>query len=100
MPAIAMIIDKKDHVATCLSAVKRGGAVQFMLNGRRGKTIKATQPIPYAHKICIKAMKKGDHCLKYGLSIGSATRDIKVGDYIHVHNLESNRGRGDLGKNS
>lgn len=96
MPITAMIIDKTDHVATCIEAVKKGGKAQLMLNGKKGKTIKANQAIPFAHKICIKSMKKGDHCLKYGLPIGSATKDIKVGDYIHIHNLESNRGRGDL----
>jgi len=30
------------------------------------------------------------------LSIGIATKNIKIGDYIHVHNIESARGRGDL----
>ncbi len=94
-----MIIDKQDHVATCISAIKRGETVELMINGKKTKKIKATQNIPYAHKICVKAMKKGDHCLKYGLSIGSATKEAKVGDYIHVHNIESNRGRGDLASN-
>ena len=96
MAKVAMIIDKQDHVATCISAIKRGETVELMLNGRKSKKIKATQNIPYAHKICIKPMKKGDQCLKYGLSIGSASKEVKVGDYIHVHNIDSNRGRGDL----
>ncbi len=99
MAKVAMIIDKRDHVATCIAAIKRGETVELMLNGRKSKKIKATQKIPYAHKICVKAMKRGDQCLKYGLSIGSATKPIKVGDYIHVHNIESNRGRGDLSEN-
>lgn len=96
MPVTAMIIEKSDNVATCLAKVKRGEKVQLMRNGRRGRTIKANQDIPYIHKICIKPLKKGQHCMKYGLSIGIASRDIKVGDYIHVHNVESARGRGDL----
>ena len=96
MPVIAMVIEKSDNVATCLSKVKRGEKVQLMLNGRKGRTIKAGQDIPYVHKICIKPLKKGQHCMKYGLPIGVASKDIKVGDYIHVHNVESARGRGDL----
>jgi len=99
MPVTAMIIDPSDHVATCLAPVKRGEKVRLMLNGRMGETITANQAIPYIHKICIKPLKKGAHCLKYGLSIGVASKAIKVGDYIHVHNLESARGRGDLAKN-
>ncbi len=99
MAKVAMMIDKTDHVATCIAPLKRGESVELTLNGRKRKRIKAKQSIPFAHKICVKAMKKGDQCLKYGLSIGSATKEIKVGDYIHVHNIESNRGRGDLENN-
>ncbi len=28
-------------------------------------------------------------------TIGRATQEIKSGDYVHVHNVESERGRGD-----
>ena len=67
-----------------------------MREGRKGRIIQASQDIPYIHKICIKPLRKGQHCLKYGLSIGVASKDIRAGDYIHVHNVESARGRGDL----
>jgi altronate dehydratase small subunit len=96
---VAMIIDKSDNVATCIAKVKKGETVELMLNGRKTKKLKARQSIPFAHKICVKPLKKGDQCLKYGLSIGSASKEIKLGDYIHVHNIESNRGRGDLKEN-
>jgi len=42
-----------------------------------------------------KMLKKGDVVYKYGEVIGIATVDIKTGDYVHVHNIESTRGRGD-----
>ena len=96
MPATAMIIEKGDNVAICLEKVEKGESVRLMLNGKMGRTLKANQAIPYIHKICVKPLKKGEHCMKYGLSIGVASRDIQVGDYIHVHNIESARGRGDL----
>ena len=32
---------------------------------------------------------------KYGEIIGLATKDIQQGEYVHVHNIESCRGRGD-----
>ncbi len=96
MPVTAMIIEEGDSVATCLEKVEEGGDVRLMRNGRMGETLRANQAIPYIHKICVKPLKKGEHCLKYGLSIGVASRDIEVGDYIHVHNIESARGRGDL----
>ena len=35
---------------------------------------------------------------KYGEEIGQATANIKAGEYVHVHNLESIRARGDWEK--
>ena len=36
--------------------------------------------------------------MKYGEEIGIATREIVKGEYVHIHNLDSMRGRGDLEK--
>ena len=54
--------------------------------------------VPYGHKIAVKDIKKGEQITKYGEEIGVATHDIKFGEYVHVHNLDSMRGRGDLEK--
>ncbi|MFQ5895793.1 MAG: UxaA family hydrolase [Nitrospinota bacterium] len=96
MVVTAMQIHKDDSVATCLGSVKAGEEVEILFEGKRGRRLKANQEIPYAHKVALKDLKKGESVLKYGLSIGSASANIREGDYIHVHNLESNRGRGDL----
>jgi altronate dehydratase small subunit len=40
-------------------------------------------------------MQHGDSIIKYGEVIGVATREIAPGQHVHVHNLESRRGRGD-----
>ena len=34
--------------------------------------------------------------MKYGEEIGVASREISAGNHVHVHNLDSMRGRGDL----
>ena len=34
--------------------------------------------------------------MKYGEEIGVASRAIAAGNHVHVHNLDSMRGRGDL----
>jgi altronate dehydratase small subunit len=52
--------------------------------------------VPYGHKIALAALKPGDPVIKYGESIGAASRAVKKGEYVHVHNLDSLRGRGDL----
>ena len=63
---------------------------------RRDIEIVAQDDIAYGHKIALMDITSGDTVLKYGLSIGSASCDIKAGDHVHTHNVESNRGRGDL----
>ena len=34
--------------------------------------------------------------MKYGNPIGTATTDIAAGSHVHIHNVSSGRGRGDL----
>jgi len=47
--------------------------------------------IPTGHKLAVKEIRKGDHVVKYGQVIGTATQDIGLGDHVHVHNVMSNR---------
>jgi hypothetical protein len=37
----------------------------------------------------VQAIAQGEKVLKYGLPIGSATRDIEAGEHVHVQNLKS-----------
>jgi (2R)-sulfolactate sulfo-lyase subunit alpha len=41
------------------------------------------------HKVASQAISKGDKILKYGVSIGSALCDIKPGEHVHLHNIQS-----------
>ena len=45
--------------------------------------------------MAVAHIKKGELCYKYGEVIGEALEDLVPGDYVHVHNLASTRGRGD-----
>ena len=57
--------------------------------------IPVTEFIPFAHKFALKDIEAGQPIIKYGEIIGIATAGIKKGQHVHVHNLESCRGRGD-----
>lgn len=48
--------------------------------------------------MAIKDIPKGGEIIKYGEIIGRATANIEPGEHVHVHNVESLRGRGDLEK--
>lgn len=47
------------------------------------------QDLNLGHKIATQAIPKGEKINKYGVGIGSATRDIQVGEHVHLHNMQS-----------
>ena len=80
----------KDNVVTMIRQLNAGEAIEV-----DGVKIKANQDIPVYHKIAIEEIKTGETVVKYGKSIGTASCDIHIGDWVHTQNLESGRGRGD-----
>jgi hypothetical protein len=54
-----------------------------------GAEITLGQAVTMGHKLACTAMKPGDKVLKYGVSIGSVTDTITVGDHVHLHNMKS-----------
>ena len=51
---------------------------------------------PYFRMGSLRDIAQGEPILKYGESIGAASHSIKKGDYVHIHNMDAMRGRGDL----
>ena len=89
---IALIIDKKDNVATVLNNIKKGDTI--MLRGLNlDDQIISNDDIPRGHKIALININKGEYIIKYGEIIGMAIKDIKKGDYVHTHNIDSIRGK-------
>lgn len=95
--SIALKVNDLDNVATAFdNGICRGDKVE--IRDKKGGTteICVGADIPYGHKIALRDIRKGEHIIKYGESIGLASVDIKEAQYVHVHNIESERGRGDL----
>ena len=63
----------------------------WVMEQDRTITIKTLEDIPIGHKIAIKELKKDDTVIKYGVDIGRAIAPIKVGGYLHVHNVKTKR---------
>ena len=84
----AIALTEKDNVATMIDKAKKGEDVEVTI-GRRKIVITAEDEIPFGHKIALKEIKKGQKVIKYGKPIGQATRDIKKGEHVHVHNMKS-----------
>ncbi|MBR5521133.1 MAG: UxaA family hydrolase [Oscillospiraceae bacterium] len=94
---LALKVDDLDNVATIFANGVTDG-MQVEMRDKKGisETITVCGDVPYGHKIAVKDIQAGESIIKYGESIGRASRPIKKGDYVHVHNLEAMRGRGDL----
>lgn len=45
--------------------------------------------IPAGHKFALYNIKVGESIIKYGFPIGRAIKDIKKGQWVHTHNLQS-----------
>ncbi len=93
----ALIIHADDNVANLIGPGTKGEAVECTVEGKPESTVVTlVDDIPANHKFAPTDIRAGQSIIKYGLSIGKASCDIKTGQHVHVHNIESNRGRGDL----
>ena len=96
---IALKVTDLDNVATIFAnGITDGTEVEVRDKKGNVETVKVIGDVPYGHKIAVKDIKKGELIMKYGEEIGIATKDIVKGEYVHVHNLDSMRGRGDWDK--
>ena len=83
---------EKDSLVTCVKAMQKGESIVV-----DGDVIEILEDIPVYHKVAVADIKKGEPVYKYGEVMGVASRDIRRGEWAHVHNIESTRGRGDKG---
>ncbi len=91
----AVVLNFRDNVATSLANLKVGDTLELEVGGEP-RTIKLTTDIPFGHKFSLSRIEPNSPVIKYGEVIGIATAIIKPGDYVHIHNVVSTRGRGDL----
>lgn len=89
------VVEPVDNVATALRDVAAGETVT-VATGEEERTIEMIDDVGFGHKLAIEDIADGETITKYGKSIGNATEDIPAGTFVHVHNVESNYGRGDL----
>ncbi|MCL4514691.1 MAG: UxaA family hydrolase [Firmicutes bacterium] len=90
----ALKINPRDNVAVVLNDVQSGEEV--VVNGEE-ETIRLTarEEIAFGHKIALIPLEADQPVIKYGEEIGRARVAIPAGNWIHLHNLYCQRGRGD-----
>lgn len=88
----ALVLHADDNVATALRALRAGETVHVGGSGSH-RQVELRQDIALCHKFALLPMASGAVVTKYGESIGRASRDIALGELVHVHNLSSLRAR-------
>ena len=91
----AIVVDERDSVATALADLAEGEVLVLRVGGDDCR-IELRAPIAFGHKLALMAIPAGAPVIKYGEVIGRSTQAIVPGEHVHVDNLESMRGRGDL----
>ncbi len=89
-----VVLNAKDNVATALADLEAGTNLELHVNDKNLE-VKLTAAVPFCHKFSLCKIKQGAPIIKYGEVIGIATCNIYIGDYVHIHNVVSTRGRGD-----
>ncbi|MCU4751414.1 UxaA family hydrolase [Halobacteria archaeon AArc-curdl1] len=92
---VALIMTERDTVATALTDLDDGKHIRTDEG-----SITLQEAIPFGHKFAIQRMEADSRVQKYGEVIGTASDTIRVGEWVHTHNCESTRGRGDVSKSA
>ena len=82
----AFVADRRDNVATALSALAPGSVP---LRGDAAGQATVAEPIPAGHKLAMADIPEGADVVKYGVRIGRATRYIPRGAWVHLHVMAS-----------
>jgi altronate dehydratase small subunit len=90
-----IIINDIDNVATALRDIKKGEQLEVVAAGEV-LAIVTSELIESGHKLAVRTIQKGGSVIKYGEIIGVATKNIKTGEHVHIHNVAGRRGRGDI----
>lgn len=80
------ILNENDMVAVALQDIPAGTILKTQKHG----DVKVLEDITRGHKIALEDIPNGADVIKYGYPIGHATKDIKRGEHVHIHNIATN----------
>jgi hypothetical protein len=83
-PAKLMLLHPDDNVLMCIAPIAAAESLAI-----DGGELRAAEGVGVGHKLARRPIAPGDRILKYGAPIGSATRPIAPGEWVHLHNMKS-----------
>jgi hypothetical protein len=81
-------IHADDNVATMLEDSESGSLT--ILGQSAIQVMKLVEPVQLGHKVALFDIAEGDPVIKFGVPIGVASRPIRAGQWVHLHNCRSN----------
>jgi len=92
MKTKAVILAPEDNVAVALMDLPAGSELDLKV-AEQTIHIRLAEPVPYQHKFSLKDTCAGSRIIKDGVVIGEATRNIKQGQHVHIHNMTGLRAK-------
>jgi len=80
-----------DSVAVAVRDLTPGSVSGAYLEGPDGVEVELLSEVPLGHKLALEDIDSGADVIEYGIRVAIATKDIRRGDYVHVHNVRSAR---------
>lgn len=80
-----ILLDDGDNVLVARAGIYAGETIKVS-----GESVTLPATISMGHKLARRAVGAGKPVVKYGAVIGSASRDIALGEHVHLQNLKSN----------
>jgi altronate dehydratase len=80
----SLLLDPADNVAVALDDLSPRERVSI-----DGGSVEILEAIPFGHKFALRDIRQGGEVTKYGETIGIATRPLRSGAHVHVHNVRS-----------
>jgi hypothetical protein len=74
----------EDNVAVLTADLKMGTEITLL-----GKTFSLTKDLSLGDKIALAKLEKGALIYKYGIAIGSTKTSVELGEWVHLHNIQS-----------
>lgn len=82
----------EDVVGVAVADIDPGPAVPGRVQSSGAEiSLDVRDAVPLGHKVALRDLVAGEQVIKYGVPIGVATREIRAGEHVHVHNLKGER---------
>jgi altronate dehydratase len=83
----ALLIHPRDNVIVALRDLAAGEEVK----AKGIESFPVLEKIPASHKAALRDIPAAEEIIKYGEVVAVSIRDIRKGQWVHTHNLESKR---------